>query len=201
MTVLSPMLVKHSLALAERYLSDMRPVALPAEIVPEGPRAWYVLQTVARGETKMVKALDDLGFESYVPVMRKEVYRRRRLVEREFRLFNRYVFAHLPMNPRAWRTVRDVEEFDCVLGDHDGPCSVAEADIERFRAAEAAREFDDTKRVRFPIGSRVRAVAGPFGGFAGRVTSLTGKGVVEAMIEIFGRLTPVKFPYDMVEPE
>ncbi len=92
-----------------------------------------------------------------------------------------------------------------------------ESDVRRFMSAEEAMEFDDTREakirrkeigrtnretavLRYPIGARLRAVTGPFGGFAGHVICITGRGTIEAMIEIFGGLTPVEFPISMVEP-
>lgn len=203
MTVLSPMMVAHSMALAERYLADTRPVVLPVEVVPVGPRAWFVLQTVVRGEDKVIGALTDLGFESYAPTMRKDIVHRRtrRPVTREFKLFNRYLFALLPIDTRQWKTVRAIEEYDSVLGANGVPCPVPQADIDRFKAAEAASQFDVTKAAIFPVGSRVRVLSGPFGGFSGLVESLPGRGVVKAILEIFARGTPVDFPFDMVEPD
>jgi transcription antitermination factor NusG len=51
----------------------------------------------------------------------------------------------------------------------------------------------------------VRAKAGTrFGGFAGQVVDVNGRGAVNVLIEIFGRLTPVEFPaadVDIVDPE
>ena len=45
----------------------------------------------------------------------------------------------------------------------------------------------------------VVAHAHPFGGFFGKVESVRGRGVVTAMIELFGRLTPVEFQPDEIE--
>lgn len=204
MTVLSPMLVAHSLSLAERYLKDTRPgMAQKVDEVASGPRAWFVLQTAVHGEDKVAKALAEMGFQSYAPMMRKDIWHRQKtkLVTRKFRLFNRYLFAYLPIDAGQWKTLEDIKEVDYVLGANGVPCPVPAAEIERFKSAEAARLFDDTKQDRFPMGSRVRAVGGPFGGFAGRVVSVAGRGIVHAMLEIFGRMVPVQFPYNMVEPD
>lgn len=202
--VLSPMLVAHSLALAERYLGDTRPVSAPvASVAAVGPRAWFVLQTVARGEDAVIEALGELGFESYAPTMLKEVihHRTRRPVTREFKLFNRYLFARLPLDTRQWRTVEAIEEVDYALGANGVPCPIGDGEIARFKRAEAEGLFDVSKAASFPIGSRVRVLSGPFGGFSGQVTSLPGRGVVKAMVGLFGGLVPVEFQFDMVEPE
>lgn len=208
MTVLSPMLVAHSMALAERYLKDTRPTAISSDFerLPGSPRppcSWFVLQTVLHGEDKVAEALAEMGFDTYAPMMEKEIWhpRKSRLVTRKFRLFNRYLFAYLPVDARRWKTLEDIKELDYVLGANGVPCPVPAAEIERFKLAEDLRLFDDTKQDRFPKGSRVRAVGGPFGGFAGRVVSVAGRGVVHAMLEIFGRMVPVQFPYNMVEPD
>jgi transcriptional antiterminator NusG len=200
--IVSAGLVSHALELATRHRIGERPEPPPI-IVDDVPFAWYVLQTIMHGEEKVCDALAGIGFESYVPMMRKEVTRRasRKAKFIELRLFNRYVFAHLPANTRAWRTVDAIEELDAVLGDAGGPVAVPEADIARFKGAERARQFDVTKRERFPIGSRIHVVAGPFGGFAGLVDSHPGRGIVKAMVEIFGSYTPIHFPFEMVEPE
>lgn len=201
-----PLLEQHCLEVAaEAFLEETKPIVVPspAAALLAGPRAWFVLQTVMRGEDKVVQALAELGFETYAPMMKKEVWNRRKRIStiRQFRLFNRYLFAHLPVATRHWKTVEDVAEIDCVLGANGVPCPIPESDILRFRAAEAERQFDDTKINRFPLGSRIRAVDGPFGGFAGRVVSVAGRGVVKAMLDIFGRMVPVEFRYDTVEPD
>jgi transcription antitermination factor NusG len=198
----SASLVSHALELADRHGIGEK-AALPPLIIDHSPLAWYVLQTVMHGEDKVRDGLGELGFESYVPMMRKEIWhhRQHRHVAREFRMFNRYVFAHLPSNTRAWRTFFEIEEIETVLGDSVGPVAVPESEISRFKAAEAARQFDVTKEELFPIGSRLRVLSGPFGGFAGLVVSHPGRGVVRAMVEIFQRSTPVSFPFDTVAPD
>lgn len=198
---LNPELVDHALQLAAQHLQDARTEA--ACVVPQGPRAWFVLQTVLHGEEKVAEALKAMGFESYAPMMKRDVWvsRAKRVTTRTFRLFNRYLFAKLPADTRQWKMVRAIDEYDGVLGANGIPAVVREADIVRFRAAEAACEFDLTKHDRFPVGSRLRILRGPFGGWSGQVVSVEGKRVVRAIIDLLGRLTPVDFPWDAVEPE
>jgi transcription antitermination factor NusG len=200
-----PMLVEHCLKLAEEFLEDTKPaaVATPAIVVRVGPIAWFVLQTVVRGEDAVIEALGELGFESYAPTMLMEVthHRTRRPVMREFKLFNRYLFARLPLDTRQWRTVEAIEEVDYALGANGVPCPIGDGEIARFKRAQAEGLFDVTKAASFPIGSRVRALSGPFSGFSGLVDSLPGRGVVKAMVQLLGGLVPVEFPFDMVEPE
>ena len=74
----------------------------------------------------------------------------------------------------------------------------------KLRRKEIGRTRKATAAMQFPAGSDIRvrkdfAHAHPFGGFFGKVESVRGKGVVTAMIELFGRLTPVEFQADEIE--
>lgn len=206
----------HALQLA----AEVWPVApaKPAVIVSEGGRAWFVLQTVLRGEDDAVSALKASGFETYLPISRKDVFNKQKkiTVTREFKLFNRFVFAHLPLNTMAWAPVHAIDEITGALGANGVPMWVPQSQIDRLLVAEADMKFDDTQEAKirrkeigrnkrettamtFKPGSKVRARSGPFGGFSGLVKDVTGRGAVEAMLDIFGRMTLVEFDSEMVE--
>jgi transcription antitermination factor NusG len=180
--------------------------------------AWFVVKTVMRGERDAADALGDAGFETYLPIMRKEMFHRRNrvMVVREFVLFNRYIFAELPLDLRAWAPVWACEDIAGVLGSGGTPQRIPSSDIARFRKAESEGAFDDTREakirrreigrtkrdttaLRFPKGAEVKITAGPFSGFYGQVTSVNGRGAVEAMVRLFSGLTPVEVPVEMVE--
>lgn len=226
MSALDPVLVDHAMRLAEAEWRDAMAAGLglaPAVIVAAPSRAWFVVQTTAHGEDKAREALGELGYETFAPTLRKEVWNKQKKVRsvRTFPLFSRYLFAELPARTELWAGVRAIEEVDRVLGQNGG-LPVPRAEVERFIAAEAAGAFDEAKRaeearsrslrlqksrgrraealIRYPVGSGVRALRGPFEGFSGHVTDITGRGVVKAMIRLFGGLTPVEFFPDDIEP-
>lgn len=219
--MMTPEMVAHAEEMYDRHLARAREqeAAKPVAIVSEGPRAWFVVQSVVRGEGAVEDGLKELGCSVYLPKMRKDVFRKasRKWIEREFFLFNRYLFAELPVDPSAWAAIRTIDEIDSILGMGGKPAPIPASDVRRFMDAEAALAFDETRDarirrgeigrsrretaiMRFPVGVRVRAVSGPFGGFSGLVTSVTGRGAVVAMLEIFANATPVEFPIEMVEP-
>lgn len=200
-------------------LSDSEDQPAPACAIDVGPRKWFVLQTTLHGEKDAQEALKERGFDTYLPIMRKETYRRqsRKTVVIELLLLNRYLFAELPDDPEKWRDVRKIEEVKGVLGCNGKPQPIKEEVIRRFVTAQANLEFDDTREakikrkeigrnrkqttaMRYPVGSRLRALSGPFGGFAGHVVSVTGRGTVKAMLSIFGGMTLVEFAAEAVEP-
>src|SRR5690606_8309945 len=98
------------------------------------------------------------------------------------------------------------------------PWPIPSAYIEQLRHAQDDMAFDDTTEARihrreqgrtaretvkltFPVGSVVMVTDGPFAGFHGHVESVTGRGLVRAMVSIFGGLTPVEVDPRQVRAE
>lgn len=115
-----------------------------------------------------------------------------------------------------WGVIRGCEGVEHVLGYQGLPIPLSRvrehpdqpSDVERLEAimsAEANYEFDETRdgklhrreigktkkettRLRFPIGSKVTIKEGPFASFSGEVTNVNGRGHVQALVGILGRL-------------
>lgn len=207
--------------LGERVFGAVRPAWGPVR-VPAGARVWFVVLSTVRGEADARKGLLGLGYETFVPTLRREVWNCRRKTRsvREFPLFDRYLFAELPARFSEWGAIRAIAEIERVLG-CGGGLPVPEGEVRRFLDAQACGAFDETRQaearrarerrlsvgpdrredaiLRYPIGARVRALRGPFGGFSGHVTDITGRGAVRAMIALFGGLTPVEFTVEDIE--
>lgn len=196
---------QHALELAEQVWPT-RPIVVRLT-VEHGPCAWFVLQTVSRGEKKAIAGLTESGFQSYWPTYLKDMvhHRSHKWIRKRLPLFNRYLFAELPVNPKHWAPVYSIEEIDCALGSNGMPCPVKPEVVEKIMSDQREGRFDDTGTAqqktlrRFPLGSRIRAKIGPFGGFAGLVTNVRARGSLEALIDIFGRLTPVEFQTEAIE--
>lgn len=170
-------------------------------VVPGGPRAWFALQTVLHGEAKVVEGLTALGYETFVPEMRRDRWNRKtcKWVRRTFRLFNRYVFAELPAATRQWGPVLDIPEIAFVLGMQGEPVPINPQEIARVMADQKAGKFDDLRGVdhrastlkKWRIGAQVRAIEGPFHGFAGQVVNADARGSLNVLVTLFDRLTPI----------
>ena len=181
------------------------------------------MRTNIKCEKRALAALIAAGYEAYLPLMRRDVvhHRTKKLITREFVLFNRYLFVAQPAAGADWFRLRRCDGVEAVLGSGGRYQPVDARAVEAFRRAEVELEFDETRAARlrrkeigrtrkataamqFPAGAAIRvrkdfAHAHPFGGFFGKVESVRGRGVVTAMIELFGRLTPVEFQPDEIE--
>ena len=158
------------------------------------------------------QTLAERGFDCYFPRMRKDVRNRRtrQIITRRFPLFAGYAFVGLPSGNADFYRLTTCPAVSYVLGVDGEPWCVPAAEVERLRHAEANLAFDDTREARirrreegrtrretiamqFPEGLPVHVHDGPFAGFHGHVTTVTGRGHVKAMINLFGRLTPCQF--------
>jgi transcription antitermination factor NusG len=77
-------------------------------------------------------------------------------------------------------------------------------------AAQASGEYDDTRGSRarqktrqrlrdaLPLGSSIQIAEGPLARFGGVVAGITAKGLVDVLIEVFGRLTPARLEVSQI---
>lgn len=178
-------------------------------------RRWFVVRTNIRCEDRAAKSLRSSGYRVFVPKMRKDIihHRSKRWITRYFVLFNRYIFVGLPAANMDWFRLRACDGVESVLGIEGKPYQVEREDVADFMRKQRAREFDSRKppsvttreqrdaiKKRFKLGAAFRVLRGPWGGFSGQVESVSGKGTIKAMVALFGRLTPVEFPADTIEP-
>lgn len=180
--------------------------------------SWYVVRTNIKCEDRAASSLHAAGYDVYLPRMRKDIvhHRTKCVLTKEFPLFNRYLFVG--MSNSDFYTARACDGVECFLGINGTPIRVPAAHVERFFTAEINMEFDDTTKAKihrgeiekdakrqlkrtFPKGASVQVKdSHPFGGFFGQVVSVSGKGKIKAMLEIFGGLTPVEFDAADIEP-
>lgn len=186
--------------------------------------SWYCLAVLPRQELAAKRSLHRIGIGTYVPQMRIERQHRRTKAwhERSLMLMPGYVFVEMPTLPPSWPAIRGCTGVRGYLGAPNGdgeiePFPVPSKAIERLMAAQLNLEFDDTRAakirrqelgrnaretttLRFPPGTRIRAIDGPFATFRGQVTNVNARGHVEAMLQLMGRLVPVDFPPDLIVP-
>lgn len=182
--------------------------------------AWYVVRTNIKCEDKAERNLRRAGFKTYSPLARIERFNKRRKVwvESELRLMPRYLFVETE-GVVPWYVLRACEGVESVLGAEGRPCRLYDAEERKLRdvmEAEADLQFDttraamirrgeigknkrDTVRMRFPTGSSIKITDGPFAQFIGQVTNVTGKGKLQALVMIFGHLSPVEIPAKWAE--
>lgn len=175
-------------------------------------RRWFVLRVRAGQEDAIFADLTDKGYDVYLPRRRYDQQNRRMRVwvERNVPALPGYLFL---VHPRKGGTVDDWSEVSGIngvvgpLNGHDGPLRIPSAVIETVLADEFGSVYDETaagRRARgeserarlerqFPAGGKFPVTEGPFAGFMAQVDELTHDDRIKALVDIFGRMTPITF--------
>ena len=125
-------------------------------------RAWYLVQSKPRNESRALENLVRQGYETYLPLMEVERLQRGKLLKKMEPLFPRYLFLHLEEGNDNWGPIRS---------------TLGVAGLVRFGQAyavvsdevmDAVRErTQDIKKSLFESGDNVRVVSGPLLGLEG----------------------------------
>jgi transcription antitermination factor NusG len=188
-------------------------------------RRWFVLRlrsssnlTGRGGVTdKVFGALQELGYDVYVPRTRCDRYNRRMRVMAEWSepLIKGYVFIAHPRRGQPaddWDEVRAIDGVAGPLVGERGPLVIPLPLIERIFTEEFEGAYDDTtagKRLRgetqhdrlqklYRAGKAVQVQDGPFASFLGTVQKVTDKDRVEVLIQLLGRYVAMEFGPDQL---
>ncbi|MBQ3253556.1 MAG: transcription termination/antitermination factor NusG [Acholeplasmatales bacterium] len=177
-------------------------------------RRWYIVTTYSGYENSVKTDLErrresmnmqDLIYQVLVPEEIEEVVDKKgKKKQKVNKLFPGYVFVEMEvegeMDEDAWFMVRNTPKVTGFLGSSGGgtkpvPVSTAEMDA-------ILRQLGMISKPKFEIevGDRVEIVAGSFGGRVCEVSSVnTEKEVVTVLVEMFGRIAPMEFPFSQVK--
>lgn len=181
--------------------------------------AWFVVRTNIRCERRAARSLRAAGYRVYSPTFRKSVIHRRtkKRIIRRYALMPGYIFVRMTRLSRDgrpdWFALRGCDGVEAVLGIRGEPLAIPRQDVARMMAEQRSRKFDDVYvekvsgrrrqkdlQATFKRGRRIRAKEGAFSGLDLTVRSVTSQGRILAMLELFGRLTPVEIDVEHVEP-
>lgn len=164
--------------------------------------AWYAIWSAARAEQRIAKRLGDAGLAAYVPLETVERVRRNRVIQDARPAVSRYLFVGLDGARPDFEAVHGaIDDFGGLvslgrlLATGDGPIRVPAGALQRL--ADGLSLFDQPKR-RFCPGGRVRAREGVWAGFLGEVERADDVRV-RALMDLFGRKTPIEFGADQLE--
>jgi len=126
--------------------------------------AWYALRTRSRHEKVVQDQLTTRGIEPFLPLVNRWRRWQDRRTQVAFPLFPGYCFAHFPLRDRlAVLTAHGVVQ---ILGNHDGPIPVPEAEIEGVRRlVTSTLPVDPHPYLR--EGAWVEVIWGPLAGLQG----------------------------------
>lgn len=189
-------------SVSARTHSGLRYISRPCVEIDRG-LAWYAIFTAARAERRVEAALRASGLATYAPVESVEVLRRNRLVEVERSAVSRYLFVGLNAADPQWHSVHAAFDLPGFLGQQSlGRILKADGEPLRVPAGQLARLADGLSlqgdTLRMAVGSPIVVRKGPWEAFCGTVEA-SGDYRVRALLDIFGRQTPVEFNADQLE--
>lgn len=182
---------------------------------------WYVVRTNVKAELKAAENIRKAGYETYLPRCRVEVknHKTHTYSLRESPLMPRYLFVSFKPKDANFYRVTDCDGVECILNVDGNPVRVSSSSVETIFLAEIDMAFDDTRAARihrkeeeanekatttkrFPAGMDVFVAdtRNPFASFEGIVEEVTKAGRIIALIELFGRMTPVEFQAKHLKP-
>jgi transcriptional antiterminator RfaH len=163
---------------------------VPVERVP----LWYVLQTRAREEVRVVEHLDRrrIDVETFLPTIEVRCRHARRTRTKLEPLFPGYLFTRFRMDPSTWHAIHWTPGARQILTSGERPMPVADEIIETIWARIAPLGF---LRVGIGLnqGDRVRVKVGPFAGLEGifeRPTTRQDR--VRVLLDLLGSSTPLE---------
>lgn len=182
---------------------------------------WYVVRTNVKAEQKASDNIRKAGYDVYVPRRRVEVKNQRThtYTTKELALMPRYLFAAFRSRDANFYRIVGCDGVECILSIDGNPVRVSGESVETIFLAERDMAFDDTRAARihrreeaatakensarrFPVGKDIFVTdeGNPFASLNGIVNEITKAGRIIALIELFGRMTPVEFDHRQLSP-
>ncbi|MBI5473517.1 MAG: UpxY family transcription antiterminator [Ignavibacteriae bacterium] len=157
---------------------------------------WYALYVRSRYEKRTHSELQQLGVESFLPLI-EEIHcwsdRKKRVEEPMFR---GYVFVHSDLRNKV--SILQTEGVVRFVGIRNYPSPIPDDEINWVRIL--AKSPDAVKREEeFEPGEWVRILVGPFQGVQGFVTMVKGMAKVVVSIPSIGRAVSIQVPIEFVE--
>jgi transcriptional antiterminator NusG len=183
------------------------------------PGDWFVVHTYSgmenRVKTNLENRITSLNMEDYiyeVIVPQEDVAEikngQRRMVRRT--VLPGYVLVRMDLTDESWSTVRHTPSVTGFVGHSHQPVPLTFAEVENMLApaieeqiAAASPEQKKQKKVEvtdFLVGDSVMVVEGPFATLHATITEINADGAkVKALVEIFGRETPVELRFSEIQ--
>jgi len=212
----------------EEAPAEEAPAADPLEEFRESLRAkpgdWFVVHTYSGMENRVKANLENritsLNMEDYIHeviVPQEEVPEikngQRRMVRRT--VLPGYVLVRMDLTDESWATVRHTPSVTGFVGHSHQPVPLTLAEVENMLApaveeelaAAAAGEPTEKpakkKQVEvadFAVGDSVMVIDGPFATLHATITEMNADAArVKALVEIFGRETPVELAFNQIQ--
>ena len=207
-------------AAAEEADEDAEPTAEDAlaefqAALRSKPGDWFVIHTYSgmenRVKTNLENRIQSLNMEDYIYEVvvpqeeRAEIKNgQRRMVRRT--VLPGYVLVRMDLTDESWAAVRHTPSVTGFVGHAHQPVPLGLDEVEKMLAPEVVEtkgEPDKKKKaevVDFAVGDSVMVVDGPFATLHATITELNPDAQrVKALVEIFGRETPVELSFTQIQ--
>ena len=170
---------------------------------------WYVLRVQSNREKKVKEALEkrvkmtgleDRIAEIIVPSEQVTEIRggKKRVTERK--IYPGYIMVNMDMDEDTWFLVRETPGIGDFVGAHLKPVPMGEREVEKMLGQMEEKDEEPKLKIDFKVGDTVKIKEGPFENFDGVVEEvIPSKGLVRAVVTIFGRATRVELEYWKLE--
>ena len=165
----------------------------------KGDRRWYVIQVMTSLEDRVKQALEitikennlqNKVFQVLVPTEEIVEIKGGKRLEKVKKMFPGYVFLEMILDEQSWYLIRETAGVARFIGTKVKPTPVSAKEMQRVLKQLGKEE---RLEVSFEKGEGVRIISGPFRGYTGTVDEVNiEKGKLKALINIFGRDTPVE---------
>lgn len=162
-------------------------------------KKWFAIYVKSRNEKKVFKSLNDIGIESFLPLITKIKQWSDRKKKVEEPLFNSYLFVNIPLSDYYnVLNVNGVVRFICF---EKKPVEVPENQIEAIKKYICDTDIHDVdyESINFKEGELVRIKSGQMKDLTGRFVEIKGKHRIMIEIEVVGQYLPINIARTNVE--
>ena len=166
-------------------------------------RQWYVIHTYSGYEDQVAESLKqridtldmkDKIFEVIVPKEKQIEIRGGKRKKIEKKIFPGYILVNMIMTKNSWYVVRNTPNVTGFIGTGIDPVPVSETEVETILKRMGVEE--PKYRIDVSVGEPIRITDGPFKDMEAVVNEIDQeKGKVKALVNIFGRETPVELDF------
>jgi len=156
-------------------------------------RNWYAIWTKSRHEFVVDKYLRSLGFETFLPSIRRLSLRTDRKKYINIPLFPGYLFIYKLLDANAYKNIVRTPGVVEILGWSYGEAiPIPEEQVESIRKIVSLDVPMDVQSV-YAVGKKVKVVSGPFKGIIGEISEIRGKRRLIVSIELLNRAVFAEF--------
>ena len=164
---------------------------------------WYVVHTYSGYENKvkvnLEKTVENRGLHDFihdVQVPMEDVVEikndKKKIVQRK--KFPGYVLVKMMMTDDSWYVVRNTRGVTGFVGPGSKPIPLSDEEVDSMGIVEPLINIE------VEIGENVRIVSGPLENFVAQITEINNeKRKVRALVNMFGRETPVELDFNQIE--